>query len=755
MKVEILAPGGSKEAIYAGLACGADAIYTGTNRFSARAFADNPSVAELCEILDYAHLHGKKIYLTVNTLLSEQELEQDLYEMISPLYEAGLDAVIVQDFGVLNFIHENFPELDIHASTQLSFVTGAGMNLLKPYGVTRVVPARELTIEELRKIREITDLELEVFVHGALCYCYSGQCLMSQVIGGRSGNRGMCAQPCRLPFEVENGRKGYFLSTKDLCTLPHVGKLIDAGINSFKIEGRMKKPAYTAYTAHLYRTYADAWLAGLKKEERELQKDVQKLADIYNRGGFCGGYLFEPSKKNIIYPLKNGHYGVCVGEVTKVNKHTVEYRVTTATQYQDVLEFRDKAEESVYEYTVKDGAVPGEIVTARFKPGSYLKKGQKVFRTKNNELLSQIEAQIDEGKRNQKEPVKGEFTARKGEPIRLVVRYGEYYAEVTDVVAELASKQAVRGEEVERRLKKTGDSSFFFDELFVELDENLFFPMGRISALRRQAFEQLEEKVLDTFHREMPAKELAPEENELSGKIETVDTWQGLVVTVTSPSQIAGVNAVKEATAHNTRLHLKLDEIHPTKWSEFATVTGEFSYYISLPAVLRQKNQKKFFEAWNRYGSCFDSEKCVGIIVNSLEAIPLSQHMGMEKKELLAGTGMYVWNRRTETMYQRFGIKNSLYLAYGRTAVMNTEGCVNMQLNRCDGNGKKRSIDISTPKKDEFTVVNYCDYCYNIVYEKEAKWHEPESLEKLPEIRFGIETAEEVRKVLEQWNFLS
>ncbi len=750
--VEVLAPGGSKEAIYAGLACGADAIYTGTNRFSARAFADNPTVTELCEILDWAHLHGKRIYLTVNTLLTEQELEKELYDMICPLYEAGLDAVIVQDFGVLDFIHDNFPGLDLHASTQMSFVTGEGMNQLKPYGVTRVVPARELSINEIRDIRQTTDLELEVFVHGALCYCYSGQCLMSNVIGGRSGNRGMCAQPCRLPFETENGKKAYVLSTKDLCTLPQVGQLIDAGVNSFKIEGRMKKPAYTAYCAHLYRTYADAWLSGIQPDDRELEQDVRRLADIYNRGGFCGGYLFESSKKNIIFSKKNGHYGVPVGEVVKVNKRTVEYRVTEPTQYQDVLEFRDVEEESKYEYTVKEGAKPGEIVSARFKPGSRLQRGQKVFRTKNNELLAQIEEMIEEGKRNQKEPVQGIFVARLGEAIRLVVEFDQYQVVVEDVVAEVASKQAVQGEDVERRLKKTGDSSFFFEKLNVELEENLFIPMGRISALRRQAFEQLEEMILRDRHRLLPMKK------ESGGNVESPSVrnhWKGLIVTVTSVEQLAGVDTFREITTENTRLHLKLDEVTPKEWNHLCEQVGEFSYYISFPAVLRKKNQEKFLSFWNRYGACFDSEQCKGVIVNSLEALPLIQRMGWEKKQVLAGTGMYVWNQRTHKMYQRFGINGCLSLVYGRTSVMNTEGCVNMQCNGCNQGKEKKHIMISTPKKDEFTVVNYCDYCYNVVYEKEAAWHEPESLTELPEIRFGSETAEEVRKVLGQWSFLS
>lgn len=754
MNVEILAPGGSKEAIYAGLACGADAIYTGTSRFSARAFADNPSVTELCEILDYAHLHGKKVYLTVNTLLTERELEEQLYEVLCPLYESGLDAVIVQDLGVMDYVHTYFPHMDIHASTQMSFVSGEAMNLLKPYGVTRVVPARELSIGEIRDVRKNTDLELEVFVHGALCYCYSGQCLMSKVIGGRSGNRGMCAQPCRLPYEWENGKMGYILSTKDMCTLSQVGTWIEAGVDSFKIEGRMKKPVYTAYTAHLYRIYADAWISGIPKTDKELQRDLLNLADIYNRGGFCSGYAFSSSKKEIFYPKKNGHYGVKVGDVTRVNKNTVEYKVTQPTQYQDVLEFRDGDQNAVYEYTVKEGALMGETVIARFKPGSRLKKGQSVFRTKNSALLSNIEEMMEKGKRTQQQAVRGIFTAKKGEPIRLVVYRGDYKSVAEGVVAEDASNRAVGALEVERRLKKTGNSSFFFEELWMDVDENLFFPLGHIAALRREAFEQLEQAILHEHHREHPLEKGKAED---AWKVqERQDGWRGTIITVTNAEQISAVHKVRTITSQNTRLHLKLDEISPEKWKSCVQEAKDLSYYISLPAVLRKKNQNQFLVWWKMYGECFNSEKCVGVIVNSLEAFPMLSQIQMEKKECLAGTEFYRWNRRTKKIHQDFGVHQEMTLAYGRTAVMISEGCVSMQLYGCRGEGEKRSITISTPKKDTFTVVNYCRYCYNVIYEKEASWHDVEAVSSggMPEIRFGYETEEEVRKVLEQWNFL-
>ena len=618
-KVEILAPGGSREAIYAGIYGGADAIYTGTSRFSARAFAENPDVEEVCRILDFAHLHGKKIYLTVNTLLTEEELEGSLYDMIRPMYEHGLDAVIVQDFGVMDFIKEYFPGMDIHASTQMTLLSGEGADLLKPFGVTRIVPARELTIQEIAHMREVTDLEIEVFVHGALCYCYSGQCLMSKVIGGRSGNRGMCAQPCRLPYEAEGKKVGYLLSPKDLCTLGQVGELIQAGVDSFKIEGRMKKPAYTAYTSYLYRSYADACLSGIPIDDRELNRDMQKLADIYNRGGFTRGYLFEPSKKNIIYRSKNSHYGVLAGTVLAVNKHTVEYRAEIPLHPQDVVEFRDEKGGSVYEYTLKEGVPKSGKVQARYKKGSPLRAGQKVYRTRNNELLKEIDDLIEDGRKNTKVPIRGMFTAVCGEPVRLELFFEDLSCQLEGAVAERAKGKPVSTEDIEKRLRKTGESQFIFDDLTLSVSEQLFVPLGSIAGLRRQAFEIMEQKILKRSYRKAERiPEQIPGSGELKGTCgEFFCEEPFILIQITDFRQIEGVKKASMVNATNTRLHFPLEEFSPEEWSRLAEEAGEFRYYISLPRVLREKNKSRFLDLWREYGSCFQELGCVGAVLSS------------------------------------------------------------------------------------------------------------------------------------------
>lgn len=773
--VEILAPGGSKEAIYAAVYSGADAVYAGIDRFSARAFAHNPTVDEMCEILDFAHLHGKKIYLTANTLLTEEELEGSFYTQLRPLYESGLDAVIVQDFGVMDFVRQHFPDLAIHASTQMTLLTGEAGKLLQQYGVTRIVPARELTISEITQMRTQTDQEIEVFVHGALCYCYSGQCRMSEVIGGRSGNRGMCAQPCRLPYTVESegaAKRGCFLSPADMCTLGRVDELIRAGVDSFKIEGRMKRPEYAALTSHLYRLYADAALDGRTVQDSELKRDIRKLADIYNRGGFSEGYLFEPSKKSIIYSRRNGHFGVCAGEVLKVDGHTAQYRVTEKLYPQDVVEFRGEDGRCAYEYTLGGGAEEGERVTARYKKGSRLKAGQKVYRTKNNRLLQEISEMVEEGEKNGKVKVNGVFTAVYGSPVSLELTAGDCVCRVEGACAERAEGKPVRAEDIEKRLRKTGASEFEFETVTIELPDHLFVPLGSIAALRRTGFERLKACLCGRFHRDADTRPVEEPFEGSGGAASTACIGQAgpqkefTLVRVADFEHIRGVRMCQKANADNTRLCLKLDEFSPEQWEKLIREAGGFRYYISLPAVLRTKNKRRFLKYWDLYGAAVVAGGCAGVVIHSIEALPLLSRMEhTEGWEILAGAGLYNQNRRTEGVYRRFGIGRSLYMSYGRTAVMTTEGCVNMELGGC-GNAaaQKKQICISTPKKDEFSVVNYCDYCYNVIYEKNPSWHDaaeflashgPDGAAYIPEIAFLDENAAEVGKVLEKWNFLS
>ena len=274
-KPEVLAPSGNMKALKAAIAAGADACYLAGNSFGARAFAGNFTDAELLEALEYAHLFGVRLYLTVNTLIKDNEFSR-LYDFLCPLYEAGLDSVLVQDFGVLKFIKENFPLLPIHSSTQMNILTPEGASFVKNLGVKRIVAAREMTLKELKAIKDTSDIELEAFVHGAMCVCYSGRCLFSSMLGGRSGNRGCCAQPCR---KLYNG--SYRLSMRDMCTLGYVPDLIEAGVDSFKIEGRMKNEYYVASAVDSYKRMIEDYTSGCFTVEKAFAEE-KRLLDVFS-----------------------------------------------------------------------------------------------------------------------------------------------------------------------------------------------------------------------------------------------------------------------------------------------------------------------------------------------------------------------------------------------------------------------------------------------------------------------------------------
>ena len=520
-KPEILAPAGSMEGLKAAIAAGCNAVYIGGNRFGARAFANHLDQDEMLEAIAYCHLHDVKLYMTVNTVLKDREIKEALFSYLRPYYEAGLDAVIVQDMGVLRFISRHFPKLAIHASTQMTLTMGKGKEFLEKYHVNRIVPARELTLRELCTMRRETSMELEVFVHGALCYCYSGQCLFSSMLGGRSGNRGRCAQPCRLPYhmaEQNRSEDAYLLSPKELCNLPYLAEMIEAGIDSFKIEGRMKRTEYTAFVTSMYRKYVDLYFAlgkekyrdYIKKNQKEWEEDLQNLSDLYNREGFTQGYLTgqagdsaqrHPGQKGTMLASKRPkHGGVLVGTVQKVNPKEVIYKVQKTIHAQDVVEFRNHSLTPSYEYTLGEDVPAGTLVTARYKKGSEIRIGDQVYRTKNAVLLEKIVQ--DYLRTNEQVSVQGHCVAQKGQPLSLTVTLKGQTICCQGEICQKAKKRAIDESDIRKILQKTGNSPFYFEKLSIEAEENVFLPVGAIKQLRRDAFEQVRKQFLAQFWRE-------------------------------------------------------------------------------------------------------------------------------------------------------------------------------------------------------------------------------------------------------------
>ena len=740
-EIEILAPAGSLESLYAALKLGADAVYTGTKRFGARAFADNPDVEELREALLYAHLRKKKIYLTVNTLLSDREVEEELFPMIAPLYEAGLDACIVQDFGVLSFLHENFPDMDLHASTQMTLLSGEEAELYRDFGITRFVPARECTIDEICQMRKQTDLEIEVFVHGALCYCYSGQCLMSEVIGGRSGNRGMCAQPCRLPFKSPFGEKHLF-STKDMCTLLYIPELAESGIDSFKIEGRMKKKEYSAYLASLYRYYVDlyqsegnaAYQELIENRDSELWRDIRRSQDVYNRGGFSGGYLFETEKEDVMFPEKNGHYGTLVGEVVRTGTGSAVFRTCEKIHYQDILEFRLPDDTKAYEYTVKEEVEKGTLVTCNVTRGSQIFRGQKVYRTRNAALLVWVDEQID--RTDDCLMLEGIFRGKIGNPVSLTVTGAGVTVTVPGLNLQKAEKRPVNSEDVRKRLSKMGNTVYRWKSLNVEMDEDSFLPLGEIGRMRRDAIRKWElaavamrERVCQREHviKKIPCQE---------------------EVTMLSVSDCRQLAEALKVPSQKALVHVKLEDFSWGEWKQLPGLLAGRKVAISFPRILRGEGYKHFLKIWEAAG-LWKRVDISAVVVNSHRALLLAEKYAPGTRRI-ADENFYHSNHRAEEVLDRYGISQSVPVGYGRTEVMVTEGCLKRTAGHCDG--RQERISVSSPRKDEFVVVNHCDSCYNTIYTKNT--FEKRTGDIGIRLNFTWESPEEMRKVLKRWNLL-
>ena len=486
---EVLAPAGTYECFRAAINAGADAVYLGGSMFGARAFAGNFEEAELIKAIRTAHLYGRKVYLTVNTLLRNDELEK-LVQYVKPYYEEGLDAVIVQDYGVFAVLREAFPGLDLHASTQMTITGKYGAQLLKDMGAARVVPARELSAKEIRDIYDDVDVEIESFVHGALCYCYSGQCLLSSMIGGRSGNRGRCAQPCRLTYSANGISEKYLLSPKDMCTIEAVPDILDAGVYSLKIEGRMKSPEYVAGVSYAYRKYVDMYLEKGRDGYRVEEQDIRQLMDLYNRGGFCKGYYYAQNDKSMMTFDRPNHQGIVIGNI-KNGELILSQEVNPG----DVLEFPDGSE-----YTTPTGKKSGRLAL----PKGVLKNpknGAAVYRTRNNELLGQLRAGYIDN--DIKIPVRMEIFLKSGERACLKLLSGDKELVVYGDVLEPSDKRPAVREDVVKQLKKLGGTAFSSDEgsIVTDIQGSPFVPVRLLNDLRRNALEELESMLLSGYKR--------------------------------------------------------------------------------------------------------------------------------------------------------------------------------------------------------------------------------------------------------------
>lgn len=536
-KIELLSPVGDFECLKAAVQNGADSVYFGASSFNARASATNFDLRELKEAIEYAKLRGVNTHLTLNTLIKNEEFE-DAILLAKKAYEFGIDAIIVQDLGLATYLINNFPNLPIHASTQMTIHNLNGAKQVEKLGFKRAVLSRELSLEEIEHICSNTNIEIETFIHGALCISYSGQCLFSSMIGGRSGNRGKCAQPCRLPYELKKEilenqysenlnlqtsnskisdfetlnkipikestlNKGYLLSTRDLCGLSYIPQLINAGVMCFKIEGRMKSPEYVAIVTKIYRKYIDLALSGKKYVIDE--KDKIDLAQVFNRGGFSNGHLDSNANKELVYKEKQNHMGIYLGNVSNIkeSKGHIFLNLNNSLSIGDTIQF----ENEITKYTISELIIRNQNVkTANEKQlveigrmKGNINIGDKIYKLSSKEL-SNI-ANLSYQNENIKIKLDAKIIIKENLPISIIVKTNKHCPKIykdivvnmtSDIIPIVANSRPIDKERIISQLTKTNNTIFEFSNIEIELEDNLFIPsISKLNELRRNVLNDI------------------------------------------------------------------------------------------------------------------------------------------------------------------------------------------------------------------------------------------------------------------------
>lgn len=707
-KVELLAPAGNAEAFYGAIHAGADAVYLGGNRFGARAYAENFSEEELIACIRYAHLFGRKVYLTVNTLVKESEFPE-LYEYMEPYYLAGLDGVIIQDMGVFSFLRDHFPGMELHGSTQMTITGEYGASFLKSQGACRVVPARELSLKEIQRIKETTGMEIECFIHGAMCYCYSGQCLFSSILGGRSGNRGRCAQPCRLPYTIGRQQKEcYPLSLKDMCTIEYIPELIEAGIDSFKIEGRMKKPEYAAGVTAVYRKYIDKYYEDPEAPWKIAKADMHALSCLYIRSERQDGYYHKHNGREMVTLNSPAYSGSDEALLENIRKEHLERRQTLPVRmHADFI----TGEQAVLTLTCGDS-----VVTLH---GDFVQEASRQPISREN-----IEKQL--GKLGE-----GNFHLDGFMDIR--VSENAFYP--LKAINELRRKGIALLEE--QRILENG------------------FPYER---LPEPACHKVTEK-------RMHGKEISHEK--LAVILRTQEQWHGFCRSSfwkrSSQENAGNLRIYLEAD-------LLLADVTVAENILKQIYDKNIRSMIVLPRILRLADRQYLekLHAFVRKNMTY----IYGFRAGSMEHIELLRQWGMEEKVIVGDHSLYLWNRAGRDFWREYldgfclpleltsaeqkSLMDSSFPAekmiYGRIPMMVTANCVAKTTDRClreEGGGISYLTDRYHKR---FPVVRNCTHCFNVIYntvplslhKDMGKWHSVTGL-----LDFTTETEEETFRILE------
>lgn len=496
---ELLAPAGNMESLVSAIQGGCDAVYLAGKLYGARSFAGNFSNEELEQALKYAHSYGVKIYVTVNTLIYEDEVK-NLIDYIRYLHEIGVDALIMQDIGMVDLVRKKFPNLEIHASTQMHIHNLEGVLFAKKLGIKRVVLARETPIDLIRNIKEKTNMEIEIFIHGALCISYSGQCLMSSLIGGRSGNRGTCAQSCRQPYKLYCDDQllsdnEYILSTKDLNTLEHIGELIKSNVDSLKIEGRMKRPEYVFYVVSLYRKAIDNYIK--YGETKITEKDIYNLKKIFNRE-FTKGFIFNEKNSKFVNSYRPNHIGIEIGKVLSIKNNRVTILLNDDLHVQDGIRILGKYDDvglivqNIFINGNKvESAKKGDIIDIISDKKVYI--DNIVLKTSDYLLLNEINKNINSN--NRKVLLNAYFEAKLGSNLKLIIddNKNNKIEIKSSYIVDKAIKNSTSKEQIIEQLNRLGNTIYSFNNIDINSDDNIFIPVKFINDLRRDAITKIDD----------------------------------------------------------------------------------------------------------------------------------------------------------------------------------------------------------------------------------------------------------------------
>lgn len=720
--IELLSPVGDFDCLKAAVQNGADSVYFGADKFSARAFAQNFSLEELQKSIIYAKSRGVKTHLTVNTLIKNNEFKTSL-ELVKRAYEFGIDAIIVQDLGLGKTLIENFPDLDIHASTQMSVHNLQGVLELENLGFKRVVLSRELSLSEIEYICKHSKIEIECFIHGALCISYSGQCLFSSIIGGRSGNRGKCAQPCRLPYDLlENNKKidsGYLLSPRDLCGIEYIPNLIDCGVHSLKIEGRMKSPEYVATVTKIYRKYID--LALSDKPYAVCPEDKKELLQVFNRGMSGAGHLDNTPNQNLIYPQKPNNMGLFLGIVQNYTKGKyITVKLKEQINIGDTIALENESgsytisELMRNEANIKQGEIGETVVLGRMK--GRINPGEKIYKMSSKSQITSA-----------KESFKGEHKKillncnvkiKKGENLSInitsasnLLLYKNLNISCTINANPINAKNyPLTKEKVIEQISKTSSTQFSFKKIVVELDENVFLPkLSSLNELRRAALEKVEFYALSHIKRTSPIIKTPKElinlnKNSSLFNLPFTNYKNSSNRKISILLNILNLDFDYSNLENIDNIYIPLKYFSNRKYEKvLKLLSTKFNVYIYLPTIIKANYRNLILEYIN---NSIEKYNIQGFVFSNISNLLLLKELFTQKKfKFVANYTFNIFNFVSIKELKNLGLnsftlspeldKKSLtdlcnsnilekeLIVYGNTPIMNMNYCLLGKSNKC------------------------------------------------------------------------